>query len=231
MLSQDGKRNSMFCKINYFSGSFCVCLSVLTLVAVTYDRYLSIKRPLKYPMLMTKRKVYGIIAIIWGASSIYLPVAVFFVESSKRQLNNGCTIVQEGLSALIILFVYIPITFIFLFNYKTWRIAHGQRRSIARNTVMDSNAESINFSKRIAKELKAVKTFGMILGVLTFCFTPYALTVLFHLLHFNAGFPPLAYALFADLVGLNSVLNPLIYGLRQKKYRKELYKFFDRLCC
>lgn len=225
------QNETFFCRVNYFSGCFSVSLSVLALLAVNYDRYLLIRRPLKYPMLVTKRKVYGIIAATWLASLIYLLLSVTYVETSRRHSNtSGCSPRREALSILLILYIYIPIILILLFNLKTWRIVQAQRRSIARNSVRDSSAQNVNITTRIAKELKAVKTLAMIMGVLVFCFTPFATMVIFDILHFDPGLPPSLYELFADLVGVNSVCNPLIYSIRHKEYRQAIRKCFSAVC-
>ena len=227
--SKGEEKSTFFCKLNYLSAFFSVSLSVLTLLAVTYDRYLFIKKPLKYPMLMTKRKVCGMIGAIWSTSLLYLTLAIARVKTSGAY--NNCFFGTRALSVLLLLYIYTPILFILLFNLKTWRIAQTQRRSIARNYVRDSSAKNVNITTRIAKELKAVETLAMLMGVLVVCFSPSAVMVIFDLVKFYPGIPPSMYDLFSDLIGINSVFNPLIYCIRHKEYRKVIHRCFHALCC
>ena len=224
--------NGLFlCKFHYFSGCFSVSLSTLTLLAVTYDRYLFIKKPLKYPLLMTTPKVYAIILAIWLTSLIYLPLAISYVETSERTIINGCFFEADMLSALLLLYIYLPVLIILWLNFLKLRIARTQRCSIARNSIRDASVANINITTRIAKELKAVRTFAVIMGLLVICYTPFAIVVVFDLLHYHPGLPRLAFNFFADLVGINLVFNPIIYCIRHKEYRKAIRRCCSALCC
>jgi hypothetical protein len=97
--------------------------------------------------------------------------------------------------------------------------------------VRDSSAKNVNITTRIAKELKAVETLAMLMGVLVVCFSPSAVMVIFDLVKFYPGIPPSMYDLFSDLIGINSVFNPLIYCIRHKEYRKVIHRCFHALCC
>ena len=227
--SQNEVKKDLFCKVLYFSGCYTVSLSVLTLVAVMFDRYLFIKRPLKYPLLMTMPKVRVIIIATWLATSVYLTLTLIY---SIGKGNQDCHVVTIPLSIMTICYVYVPIFAIFLLNFKTWRIAHAQRRFMARNLVRDASAKNCNLATKIAKEIKAVKTFAIVIGMLLFCFTPYAVLVVFDMLREESpSIPPWLDELFTDLVGLNSVCNPLIYSLRHREYRKAIRTCFSSLGC
>ena len=225
------RQNTAICKFSYFTGCFSLSLSVLTLLAVTYNRYLFIKRPLKYPILMTKRKVYGIIFVLWTVSLIYLPLAVSYVETSHKRQENGCSFEALGLSLLLLTYTYLPIIFILLFNYKIYDIAREQRRSIARNSVRDASIKKENIATRIAKELKAAKTFAVIMGSLLFSYTPFAVIVCFDIVGFDPRFPPFVYGVIVDIIAINSVFNPVIYTIRHKEYRKAIRNYFSTLSC
>jgi hypothetical protein len=224
--------NSLFlCKASYFSAGVSVSLSILTLLVVTYDRYLFIKKPLRYPLLMTQPKVCGILIAIWVTSLvIYLPLTVAFVETSE-ETRRGCFLILNSLSVIFLFYNYLPILLILWFNLKTLRIAQTQRRSLTRNAVWDTSTTNMSIRTRIGKELKAIRTFAVIMGLLVTCYTPYALIMLFHLADYHPGIPPIWEDIFTDLVGINSVFNPVIYCIRHKEYRKAMRRCFSALCC
>lgn len=64
-------------------------------------------------------------------------------------------------------------------------------------------------------------------GVLLFCFTPFAVLIVFDVRQVEAGLPPATQDFVSDLLGMNSVLNPAIYSMRHKEYRTALKKWFS----
>ena len=65
----------LFCKLSRSTIWSLLFASVATLLAITVDRYLYIVKLLKYPMIVTKRRVFQIISGIW------LTACCFFVLS------------------------------------------------------------------------------------------------------------------------------------------------------
>ena len=218
----------VFCQTFYFAGCFSVSLSVLTLLAVVYDRYLFIKRPLKYPLLMTIPKIRVIIFAAWFSTLVYLTSGIVYSSIARPQDCHNVTI---SLSVMSICYIYVPILAILLFNFKTWKIAHAQRCFMARNHVRDAGTKNSNLTTKIAKEIKAAKTFTIIIGVLLFCFTPYAVLIVLDIQREGPTIPFILEELITDLVGLNSVFNPLIYSIRHREYRKAIRTCLSSLRC
>ena len=55
--------------------------SVATLLAITVDRYLYIVKPLKYPLIVTKRRVFLAIAEIWMTACCLLIVSLIYHQA------------------------------------------------------------------------------------------------------------------------------------------------------
>jgi hypothetical protein len=64
MLSIDSDQD-LFCKLSRSTSWSLLFASVATLLAITVDRYLFIVKPLKYPLIVTKRRVFLAIVGIW----------------------------------------------------------------------------------------------------------------------------------------------------------------------
>ena len=225
----------LFCLV-YQIGSISVILSILTLLAITVDRFFFINWPLKYDLIVTWRRTYFALLMIWVLGIILLPSSLLFKTESRVHRFCGA----KTLLYVFVFFLYILIPFfiIFILNYKILKIAQEQRFKIAvysmpSDTTQFRNTSPINsvFSRwRITREFKNVKKFGIIIGVLLCCILPYTIFRFVELLWctescvpFDVGF------LFAVLAGVNSIVNPFIYGIRQRGYRNAFCRLWSKM--
>ena len=74
----------LFCKTSISMTSSTVALSILTLLAITFDRYYFITAPLKYPLKMTKKMVFVVITSIWFLALILACILVYFTTASEK---------------------------------------------------------------------------------------------------------------------------------------------------
>ena len=82
---------------------------------------------------------------------------------------------------------------------------------------------------RITKELKPLKTFVIVIGVLLCCFIPYSIAVSLEKF-VRVSVPVTLYIIFSQLIAINSIINPFIYGIRHKKYMNA-YARLLRISC
>ena len=136
------------------------------------------------------------------------------------------------------LYILIPFSIIFILNYKIFKIAQEQGLkisvySVTSDTMQSRNPSSINsiFSRwRITRELKNIKTFGIIIGVLLCCILPYTTLRFVELLWCNESCVPFEVGLsFAELIQVNSIVNPFIYGIRQREYRNAFRRLWSKI--
>ena len=130
-----------------------------------------------------------------------------------------------------------------ILNYKMFRIVKDQRQRMASEFVLQpqqskqvqskqvQSEQNMTWLRHLAKELKAMKTFAIIVGVLTFCFVPYIVTNMLRILDYRvsdypAWFQKLGWIVL-QLVGINSIANAFIYALRHKKYIRAYRKLFS----
>ena len=122
------------------------------------------------------------------------------------------------------LILFLAMTFCVLFIATTYAILYREsRRHESQIKTQQLPQEEV---KRFVKENKAVKTAAFVVGAVLLCFLPTALNM-FPLLegvrkHFNL-FVVLK-TLGPTCAILNSLLNPLIYCLRQKEMRKFVFQ-------
>ena len=213
----------LFCKLSLSTIWALLFASVATLLAITVDRYLYIVKPLKYPLIVTKRRVFVAMTAIWLTTCCLFIVFLVHVRVDGR-LRSLCDL-HEGLHYFKKVFIgHIPTILIVILNVRILIIAEKQRKLILAETVAAVNTcngqgvgkmAAIN---RFFRALKAVKTFSIVVAVLTFCvLTP---TVI-GLVLYKTSYRQLWSVVFHyEFYGINSIVNAFIYGMRHIKYRK-----------
>ncbi|XP_067657504.1 dopamine receptor 2-like [Haliotis asinina] len=85
---------------------------------------------------------------------------------------------------------------------------------------------------KLAREQKAAKTLGIVVGVFTMCWLPFFVTnVLFGLCHTDCvRSPEILFPVFTWLGYINSGMNPIIYALSMRDFRRAFGKLIF-ICC
>ena len=153
-------------------------LSVMILLTITIDKYLYIAKPLKYPMIVTKRRNFILVSCIWLAALVQ-PATIYtyhlFETNSKKKCQKPSAAVY-----LQILYTLVPIGVIAILNYKLFKIVKEQRKRIFvlqqpahEQSEQVQSKQNQTWLRRLAIEIKAVNTFAIISGVMIFCFAPH----------------------------------------------------------
>ena len=225
----------LFCLVDQIT-EISVTFSTLILVAITVDKFVFINWPLKYDLIVTWRRTYFVSLMILVYGLILTPFILFF--KTERNVRSFCGADTMLFVFGFFLYILIPVFIILILNYKIFKIAQEQRLKIAVNSastdIMQSgNPSSISsvFSRsRITRELKNIKTFGIIIGVLLCCILPCSTLRCFQLLWCNDSCVPVEVELsFAELVVVNSIVNPFIYGIRQREYRNAFRRLWSKM--
>ncbi len=218
-----------FCKLSRSTIWALLFASVFTLLAITVDRYLYIVKPLKYPLIVTKRRVFTAISGIWLTSCCLFIVFLLHWRGTTLHKRSLCEIDDILCHFMHVFIGYFPLTLIIILNLWILIVAEKQRKRILVETlvaVATCNGQSANKMTRISRffrALKAVKTFSVVLAVLIFCvLTPKVVgTVVKYYYGDNSSLYWTWYVVFHyEFYGVNSIVNAFIYGMRHIKYRK-----------
>ena len=232
----------LFCKFSRSTVLAFMFASVATLLAITVDRYLYIVKPLRYPQIVTHRRVFLAVSGIWITASCCIFIFWYIhLRSHGIEFRSLCyTDTVYDIDYFIEGFaVYLPLILIFSLNFHLLSVARKQRKRILAETTItsadNSTEESTNRMSIVLRffvALKSTKTFAIVVAVLTICIlTP---TVVGQILNHFCTRPcwQIWYVVFHyELYGINSVVNAFIYGMRHVKYRKAylhiLFKLFS----
>ena len=215
MLNIDSDQD-IFCKSSQSSVKALLFASMASLLAITVDRCIYIVKPLKYPLIVNKRRVFVAMLGIWLTACGVFVSFLFHVEKSSEKFRSLCHVDK---TLIFIIIFFLPLILIIGLNVWILIVAEKQRKRILAET--RTNTGDVN---GFFHALKAVKTFSIVVAVLTFCvLTPtvvgfvfkgidlflcrYTCKLWFIVFHF-------------EFYGINSIVNAFIYGMRHVKHRK-----------
>ena len=176
---------------------FLTTVTLLTVTAMSVDRYLAIYLHLRYEQLVTEEKTRNIILCVWVISSVPLVIVIFDAVTSFLVLT------------LTIAVCLVSISFVWIKIYQVVRNHQVQ--------IQDQMAVATQSFNMVRFRNSAINTLLVLVIVLS-CYTPFlvskiCLTV--ELKRSNVVFLEICYI----FVLLNSSLNPFVYFWRQRDLR------------
>ncbi|XP_038074153.1 histamine H2 receptor-like [Patiria miniata] len=230
--------------------------SVMTLAAVSIDRYVAILKPLKYTSIITTARAAFFICLIWLVSILMALLPIMGWSRYGFSPWNGICI-ANWIEYKPYACFYLSISFLLPFSvlvfcyYNIFKVARHQSRrvmSLEVTSVDGRGSTGLGLNSRLRpgrpdkrprlvmrKEKKAAMTLFTVMGVFILCVTPYNVV---HLAYAFEGSFNLTVALGVTsmLSFVNSAANPLIYGILNRKFRHvflEVLKcrYCPRCCC
>ncbi|XP_045134389.1 tachykinin-like peptides receptor 86C isoform X2 [Portunus trituberculatus] len=220
MLHSDWPFGAVYCTISNFMANVTISASVFTLMAMSFDRFIAIVRPLEPRMSKTVARVF--ILVIWGSSMLLsLPCLLFSTTVSIKYKNNevrrGCILRwPDGLTSSsrqehiynVVFFIttYLMPMLVMLWSY--FRIGHELWGSQSIGELTERQATSIRSKRRV------VKMFLVIVAVFAVCWLPQQAFFLYT--YHNSAVLDTAhiqhvYLTCYWLAMANAMINPVIY--------------------
>ena len=210
--------NGLSISISWFSQAvyfLCCTASLLSLAALTVDRYLAITKPLWYRANTNYKRVGLAAAAVWVSSACFTSLFFFvgFVTYAFAFANITmfCTI------------------FIFIFSYV--RIFQYAKRQITEIHSLTDGQGELNKARQRAIELenKFTKTYMLMLGIFLSCYIPSCIMIylmnLCHtcsceLIHWLRDFHFV-------FITINSLINPFLYAFRIPNFKSAVIRMFS----
>ena len=124
-----------FCKFSRATMWAFMFASITTLLAITADRYVYIVKPLRYPQIVTHRRVFVAVAGIWITACCIFIVFCIHCESFGVAFRSYCYIL-DSIGYFMEVIVAFPLTLIYLLNFHILLVARKQRKSILAETMI-----------------------------------------------------------------------------------------------
>ncbi|XP_078377708.1 melanocortin receptor 4-like [Oculina patagonica] len=188
---------------NILIRTLSVCSS-LHLMLVTCDRLIAIKFTLYYHNIVTRQNIKAAVIAVWAFS--------FISEVIRFILVNFRRTMQNLLVSLAMIFCVLFIASAYIILYRETR---RHEKKIKTQQLPQEEVE------RFAKESKALKTTVFVVSAVVLSFLPMGLTLMLNVTGLTEKVTRDTLSpLVRTCAMFNSLLNPLIYCLRQKEMRK-----------
>ena len=184
-------------------------LSILQLSLVTAERLIAITCSLRYPLIVTRKKIGVAVIIVW-VFGLLVRVGI-----DLRSLSSPVHRYSEIFVGLVVITC---VLFILLSYAILFREIIRHQKSIKAQQLPQDEAE------RFARENKAFKTTVFVVSSLLGSFLPMALFLVFRPKNGYGGLYDVLLPWSRTFAMLNSVFNPLIYCWRQEEMRKFVLK-------
>ncbi|KAM4706558.1 trace amine-associated receptor 1-like [Discoglossus pictus] len=217
----------VFCRLHSSLDVMLCTASILHLSCIAFDRYYAVCNPLLYGYKMSQKRVTTLICICWiipvviSFAPIMLGLHLLGVEHILP--DNLCFFLVNQVYSLCASFVafYLPMLIMLVAYYKIYREARKQALQIharERNTSIPK-PNDIPRKCSFNRERKAARTLGIIMGFFLVFWTPFfTANIIDPFVGYKMGM--LEWEVFLWLGYANSMLNPSLYGLFHKTFRR-----------
>lgn len=204
---------SMYCAtriVTETSGYIACGVSILTLTAISIERYLAVHLHLRYNEIVTNFRALVTVGILWSILGLAAG-SRFFVRDGKN--FNAITAPILFSSLIVTVWAY----------SRIYKQVKRHQRSIQDQ---EKSARVIG----IAKYKKSTVTMVYILGLFVLSNAPYLSVVVAHRIQGYTYSVKVAYIFASTIVFMSSSVNPLIYCCRIKEIRQAVVKVTKTLC-
>lgn len=205
-----------------FSGVICICMSFLTLILISLERYLAVFYPYRYVEKVNSKRLVTVTVTVWGISiGILLTVRFLFGINSNE---------ETGVISLVIITNFIVTSFVYFRIFRLVKRSNAQVNVELSHITSTSDQEPPSQMNSNPREAKASKTVAFVAGTLFLCFTPTLCVTIVD----QAGLAPkdllyhVIYPIAETAVLLNSCLNPGIYVWRSEEIRRCLCELLSK---
>ena len=208
--------------------------SILTLLAISLDRYQNLRDPLRrfrLTQFMTRTKALIVIGIIWLYCILFacLPFMgwPFITRGTKKELEQ-CSISFTVLYNILSNFLNFvgPLVITCVLNIMMYCIACKHNKRGLRNHGKNSKEDA----KAHARSLKAARTTVMLVAAFFFCWQPFSYFSIVSILYGEQNWDPYPSKVFYVLLVfgyLNSALNAFFFAFRNKQFKATYVRMFN----
>ncbi|XP_073817722.1 octopamine beta1 receptor isoform X3 [Musca autumnalis] len=219
--------------------------SIMHLCCISVDRYYAIVQPLDYPLIMTHRRVFIMLVIVWLAPALlsFLPICSGWYTTSENwrylksnphicefKVNKAYAIVSSSVS------FWIPGIVMLSMYYRIYQEADRQERLVYRSKVaallLEKHLQISQIPKprpsiqvepstisTMRRERKAARTLGIIMSAFLLCWLPFFLWYITSTLCDSCTTPRIVVGILFWIGYFNSALNPIIYAYFNRDFR------------
>ncbi|XP_077996380.1 adrenocorticotropic hormone receptor-like [Glandiceps talaboti] len=196
--------------------------SIVHLLLIAADRYITITSPLLYHVRMTPRRARVLLTMMWAIpviclASQYVCVIVSGVNVHDVYCNMDGILPHEIVIFWFAIFFVAPFTIMLILYSHIFWIARKHSRRIA---VQGQSFENTSYRKN----MKAAKTLCVVLSAFVLCWLPLIALLIANYLPWPSCGTPWVFFFIQSVAVSNSALNPAIYAYRCSEFRESFKK-------
>ncbi|XP_053246531.1 growth hormone secretagogue receptor type 1 [Podarcis raffonei] len=225
----------LLCKLFQFVSESCTYSTILNITALSVERYLAVCFPLWAKVVITKGKVKLVILVLWAVSfasagPIFVLVGVEHENGTNPSDTNECRATEYAIqSGLLTIMVWTSSVFFFLPVFCLTVLYSLIVRKLWRRKKKDIGPKT---SIRDKYNRQTVKMLAVVVFAFILCWLPFHLGRYLFSKSFEDGSLEIAViSQYCNLVSfvlfyLSAAINPILYNIMSKKYRKAAYRLF-----
>ncbi|XP_034253738.1 alpha-1D adrenergic receptor-like [Thrips palmi] len=239
------------CLAKFVGAVFVGMASINSLAAIGYDRYLCIVHSLRYQHIMTTRRAWVLIGLVWSVSAA--GSATLLLGNRWQPPETPCvdaSLLQKGILLLVI--VPVNMTDLAIIAVTHIYIRREVGRSVAMLPLMpdagrparlsgDSATSSTSTSTRGASSpppdrrlsagtIKSAQVLLLVVGCYVLAFTPVLVVMLLRLAGVGGEHEmEWAFRFGYTVAGLHNVVNPFIYAWKNKPLKADVVRLWSAL--
>ena len=220
----------IFCRIQGFAAlTFgTICLGTMGIIAVS--RYFCVVKPDKYPLLFKKQRSLMYIVTVW-CTALAGSVPPFFFGDGRFEFQPGkamCLYTFESNIAYTVFiecfYIATPLTIITICYAKVFRTVSRSNRVFSQ----ENNPRQLRAN---VEEAKVTKSLVAVLVGFACCWLPISVVDNIDSARGEHTLPRQVYLTYGFLAYMSSTVNPLIYGIMNKQFRREYKDIFTKIVC
>ncbi|XP_069061976.1 5-hydroxytryptamine receptor 4-like [Pleurodeles waltl] len=221
---------TIFCRFHSSLDVMFCTASILHLSCIAFDRYYAVCNPLLYGYKMSSQRVTALIATCWvvplliSFGPIMLGVHTLGIESGQQ--DGVCDFLVNKVYAVCASLVafYLPMFLMLAAYWKIYKVARKQAlqiHAVEKHTSKPSDKDDTKRKPRrsMKHERKAAKTLGVIIGIFLAFWAPFfTANIIDPFIGYRTG--TVEWEVFLWLGYVNSAMNPVLYGLFHRSFRR-----------
>lgn len=210
---------------------FSLPSTVINLLLLTLERFVSIAYPYKHSIIFTKKKIFMILVFTWTYTLLVALFPVLYFHESPAEVFQGrcyTFIPQFYIPYQLSVHFVLPVVIIIVFNIALLIIASKHANKIRRqNSYLSSRQHSTTVYPKLLtylQNVKAAKTM-LLVGVFLVCWLSFIILVSTNISCNECHPRELTWT--GSAVNYSSIaFNPLLYGMLNRPIRRELKRSY-----
>ncbi|XP_069547207.1 adenosine receptor A1 [Brachyistius frenatus] len=205
--------------------------SILSLLAIAFDRYLRVKIPTRYTTIVTQGRAYVAVCLCWILSFLtgLVPMIGWNNHDVQGNLSSSDEIVCEFTAVM-------RMDYMVYFNFFGWVVVpltimitlYGEIFRVIRRQLNRRAEATCDGERYYRKELKLAKSLALVVFLFVVCWLPIHIMNCITFFCPTCHIPKIAMYIGIFMSHVNSALNPMVYAFRIKLFRATLIQITRR---